>query len=111
MTDFLKRKAEEAGAGGRVEASSAWMPSCAFLEDSADAMAGLIERGEAGVFHIEGNGPASGGGPLRFYEIARGLSAKLGMGWEVVRTQTPAMDNRMADGRVRVRSVRERLGV
>ena len=102
MTDFLARAA--AKAAGRVEASSAWIPSCAMLTDSAEAMTDLAVRARPGVYHLEGN--RSG---LSFFEIARRIARLLGEPWSVVPVEAPAMDNRMADARVSMRQVEETL--
>lgn len=99
MTDHLARGA----AAGRIEASTAWFPSSAFLQDTAAALVALLERGEGGLFHVEGN-PG-----LSFYEIATRLARTLGMGWEIVPSDAFAMDNRMVDLRVAVRPITERL--
>lgn len=101
MVEFLARNA--AAKGGVIEASDAWTPSCALLRDSAAAMVWLIERGEGGVYHLEGNRDG-----LSFFEIASRLARR--HGWSVTRTGTPAMDNRMRDDRVPMGQVKDGLG-
>lgn len=101
MTDFLERTQRERG---RVEASTAWWPSCSFLDDTAEALAGLMAGPTAGLWHVNGNAD------LTFFEIATALSARHGGRWTVVPGETPARDDRMIDERVRVRPVRLRLG-
>lgn len=98
MTNYLTNLARENG--GKVEASAAWIPSCAKLDDSAGAMAELMSRGKAGLYQLEGNQHG-----LSLFEIASGLKKKLGTAWEVVRADEPRRDNRMKDEQVRMGQV------
>lgn len=108
MVHFFSRKAEESrGEGdgrGRIEASDRWTPCTAFLVDTAAALADLMERREAGLFHVEGN--PSG---LTFYEIARRLARLHNQDWEIVPASEPVGCNRLIDERVHVRPIEERL--
>lgn len=99
MTDYLTRHAAE----GPVEASTRWVPSCSFLPDTAEALVGLADRREAGVYHLEGN-PG-----LSLYDIATRLRVAMRASWEVVATESVDMDNRMVDPRVSVRPITDRL--
>ena len=101
MTDYLSRRAAE----GPVQASTVWFPSCAFLEDTAAALAALLEKGESGLFHLEGN-PG-----LSFFEIATRLARTLGMPWEIMPDESFSMDNRMIDPRVPVQPITKRLQI
>ena len=103
MTDFLTKRAAENG--GRVEASTAWTPSCAWLPDTAAAMAGLMDSGTAGVYHLEGNQAG-----MTLHELACAINKRLGAGWNVVATDSPRQDNRMSDARVRMGQLRGALG-
>jgi dTDP-4-dehydrorhamnose reductase len=103
MTDYLTRAAESSG--GAIEASTRWIPSCTFLDDTAEALAVLMERGEGGVHHVEGNSAG-----LSLFEIASGLGRMHGRGWRVTPVGEPARDNRMRDERVSVGQVASRLG-
>ena len=103
MTDWMHR---EGTAHDVVRASAHWRPACSWLEDTADALVRLMASGDGasgGTYHLDGCGP------LTFYDLALGLRAHLGGGWRVERTEEPRMDLRMADPRVRVRPVAERL--
>lgn len=102
MTNYFAREADRGG--GIIEASTGWTPSCAFLDDTAGALATLMRRGEAGIHHVEGNGAG-----LSMFEIARGLAGLLGLEWRVSLVDAPARDNRMRDERVRVGQVAARL--
>ncbi|MEM1055367.1 MAG: sugar nucleotide-binding protein [Bacteroidota bacterium] len=99
MTDWLYRHAE----AGPVEASTRWLPACSWLLDTAAALVALVERAEGGTYHLDGNQG------LSFHEITRRLSARLGLGAEIVATDEPVMDLRMPDPRVSVRDIAERL--
>ena len=100
MTDWMHR---EGTAHGVVRASARWHPACSWLEDTADALVRLMASGARGTYHLDGCGD------LTFYDLARGLRAHLGGDWRVERTNEPAMDLRMADPRVAVRPVADRL--
>ena len=100
LTYFAERNA----ADGVIRASARWFPACSFLEDTADTLADLVERGETGVFHVDAN-PG-----LNFHEITAALNRLHGDPWKVERTDDFALDSRLADDRVRVAPVTDRLG-
>lgn len=102
MTDFLARAA--AGGAGVVHASTRWIPSCCFLEDTADALAGLMSRPIAGISHIEGNSAG-----LSLFDLARGVAALLKARWRVEQGDEPVRDNRMREDRLVVGQVAARL--
>ncbi|MBN8645083.1 MAG: sugar nucleotide-binding protein [Planctomycetes bacterium] len=104
MTDYLFRTAREKD--GIVEASEAWIPSTAWLGDTATAIAGLMTRGAEGPFQLEGNGAG-----LSMFDLATAVNRKFAAGWTIVQTRTPAMDRRMHDPRVSMGQVRDRLAV
>lgn len=101
MIDFFaKRMAEE----GVVKASRLWKPSTAFLDDTADALVGLMGAA-GGVYMLEGN--RSG---RSFYEIASALSEQRHGGAFVVEADDSFVyDQRMLDERVACVQVEERL--
>ncbi len=102
MTDFLTRKAAENG--GVIEASTKWTPSCAWLDDTAEALLALMRAGTPGVYQLEGN--AEG---MSFFDLASGVARMLRAAWRVVPTDGPRQDNRMKDDRVPMGQVRTRL--
>jgi dTDP-4-dehydrorhamnose reductase len=57
---------------GRTGASRLWRPACSFMDDTADALLGLLTRGEAGVRHLDSN--AGAGHP--FDRIVRALAER-----------------------------------
>jgi dTDP-4-dehydrorhamnose reductase len=99
MIDFLDR---EARARGHVRASTRWLPACSFLDDTADALAGLLGAAP-GCYQLDGNTRWS------FAAIARALSAHHGDRWPVVDTDEPHQDQRMIDPRVAVTPLDVRL--
>jgi dTDP-4-dehydrorhamnose reductase len=96
MLDFLARTAAEAGA---IEASGAWFPSCAMLDDSAAVLAELMLDHPAGLYQLEGN-PG-----LSFFEIVGELNRLHGAGWTVRRVDSHVQDNRMRDDRISIRPI------
>lgn len=102
MTDYLHRAA---GPDGRLAASTRWVPACAFLDDTADALLALMERHPPGLYHLDGN-PGLG-----LFEIARRLARLQGRPWRVEPADAPDRQNLMADGRVAVAPVTDRLGL
>ncbi len=89
---------------GEVRASTRWFPACSFLRDTADALLDLMERGAAGVYHVDGN-PG-----LSFFEIAARLDRIHGGRWTIVAIDDFALDNRMADERVTIAPITRTLG-
>lgn len=100
MLDFLQRQFRE---HGRISASRRWIPSCSFLEDTADAISRLLDGFPAGTYHLEGN-PG-----LDFFEIASRLNRLHGGEWLVEPAEEPAFANRMRDERIALRPITERL--
>lgn len=104
MTDFLAREAMKHS--GPIEASTKWIPSCAFLTDTSAGLLALLERAEPGIFHLEGNSAG-----LSFFEIASALAHIGDRSWTIRSSDAPARDNRMRDDRVTLGQVARRLGI
>ena len=102
MVDFLTREAEKSG--GVINASRNWIPSCAHLIDTSEALWSLMNSRKSGLFQLEGN--ASG---LSFFDIASALARPAERGWKVSPTDAPVRDNRMRDDRIRVGQLADRL--
>lgn len=101
MVDFLAR---EMAAKGHIAASRRWFQACSFLDDTADALIALAGSGAGGVYHLDGN-PS-----LSFLDIVTGLNRLLQAGWTILPTESPDLDNRLCDCRIRVSSITCRLG-
>jgi dTDP-4-dehydrorhamnose reductase len=93
MVDYLTREA--AGNNGVIKASRNWIPSCAHLTDTAEALWSLMKRAEPGLYHLEGNRAG-----LSFFDIASSLARVGARNWRVTPTDAPSRDNRMRDDRV-----------
>jgi dTDP-4-dehydrorhamnose reductase len=96
LVDYLDSTAR---ARGRIEASTCWFPACAFLDDTADALATLVASHAPGLYHLDGN-PG-----LSFFDIATNLNRLRGNLWNVVPALVPDRDNRMLDRNITVRSI------
>lgn len=94
MIDYLTRTNREKS---RVDASAQWFPSCAFLEDTADALTRLMTSFPKGLYQLEGN-PG-----LSFFDITSNLNRLHGHPWNIVRTEVPVQNNRMQDPNISVR--------
>ncbi len=53
--NMLAHLDEQQRRDGRIVASTLWRPACSFMEDTAEALLGLVERPVSGVVHIDGN--------------------------------------------------------
>ena len=102
MTNHLANLARDND--NRIDASTRWTPSCAFLPDTAAALASLIHQHTPGTYHLEGNTNA-----LSFFDIATRLAHTLDMPWQITPSDTPHMDNRMTDPRLRMAQIDARL--
>ncbi|MEM9353138.1 MAG: sugar nucleotide-binding protein [Planctomycetota bacterium] len=100
MVDYLATRCEE---DCSIRLNRDWTPSTAFLSDTADALVRLLQEESTGVYHLEGNPGWS------MPRIAERLAQRLGFDWNIVSTEDPPYNNRMADGRVAVRPISERL--
>lgn len=103
MTDYLSREA--AKCNGAIQASRNWIPSCAFLADTAEALCSLMQRAEPGFYHLEGNRAG-----MSFFAVASALAGFDNRQWRITPTNSPARDNRMLDDRVRIGQISDRLG-
>jgi len=100
MIDFFTRTQAEKG---KIEASTGWIPSCAFLVDTVEALHELIIKFPAGIYQLEGN-PG-----FNFYQIALGLNTLHGNKWMIVKKDEPARDNRMLEDRIKLAMLDKRI--
>jgi dTDP-4-dehydrorhamnose reductase len=87
---------------GRVEASTRWLPACAFLDDTVQALRALAS-GEPGLYQLDSNERWS------FFDIASALNARLGGRWRVEPSEAFVFDQRMREERMRLPSLKDRL--
>ncbi len=91
---------------GQVRASTAWVPACSFMEDSATALVALLQSGAAGAHHVDANAQAA----WSFERIVCGLAAKAGRSWQVVAHDEYRHDQRLSAS-VPIVGIDERLGL
>jgi dTDP-4-dehydrorhamnose reductase len=91
---------------GRVGASRAWKPACSFMDDTADALVGIINAGECGVIHLDSN--ASDG--HTFDRIVHALRRTFQRDdWVIETNESYRHDQRLQGGAVRMPSLTSRL--
>jgi dTDP-4-dehydrorhamnose reductase len=100
MLDFLSRTVAETG---QIEASAAWFPACAFLDDTAAGLVQLMLDYPAGLYQLDGN-PG-----LSFFEIVGALNRLHGNAWTVIPSATPDQNNRMLDERIQIQPITARF--
>ena len=88
--------------GGRVEASTRWLPACSFLDDTVRALLALAWA-EPGLYLLDANERWT------YFEIVQALNARAGGRWRVEPTEAFVQDQRMRDDRVVLPSLRTRL--
>jgi dTDP-4-dehydrorhamnose reductase len=89
MIDYLDKTFRTEGV---IRASTKWIPSCAFLEDTVAALAKLIQSHPPGLYHLEGNPDG-----LNFFEITTHLNRLRDNPWKIAAGELPDQDNRMTD--------------
>ena len=92
----------EQAAHGRVEASTRWLPACAFVGDTAAALARAADR-RPGLYHADSNDGWT------FFDIVSALAERTGRAWTVAPTHAFAFDQRMHDARLAMPALSERL--
>ena len=99
MVDYLHREAKTR----QIELSQQWIPAASLLPDTAKVLVDLCETAKEGLYHIDSN-PG-----LSLAEIGRRLSAKLGLGLEVIPTEKPVKNHQMLDPRIEIPSLESRI--
>ncbi|MBK7539544.1 MAG: sugar nucleotide-binding protein [Myxococcales bacterium] len=87
---------------GCVRASTRWLPACSFVDDTAQALVALADAAP-GLYHLDSNERWT------FHDIASALSAEQGERWRIVATDDFVYDQRLADDRISLPSLRSRL--
>ena len=88
--NMLAHLEQQAAAGG-IEASSAWVPACSFMVDTAAALCDLLERRVSGVLHLDSNQ----GTAYTYDQIVLALKTHLRRDWPVRVTQAYVHDQRL----------------
>lgn len=99
MVDFLEKEMTEKGV---IKASRRWYPACSFIQDTASALVGLVDKSPT-VYLVNSNTRWT------FYEIAIALNETHGMRWKVLPTDDFVYDQRMLDARVKIPELNVRL--
>jgi dTDP-4-dehydrorhamnose reductase len=100
MLDYLYRMAKEKGS---VEVSTGMMHSCAFLEDSADALCRLLLHHAPGLYQLEGN-PG-----LTHHEIVQRLHQLHRFPFPIIAKEEPRHDIRMINDAITMGMLTDRL--
>lgn len=87
-----------------IMASKNWIPSTAFIKDTARALADLSEGQEFGIHHLDANDH-----DRSFFEIAVALKEKYQLPITVTPSETPNRNNRLIESEKRIRSLEEFL--
>jgi dTDP-4-dehydrorhamnose reductase len=95
---LIRRQAED----GHISASTEWFPACSFLDDTARALADVLELA-SGLYLLDGNPGWS------FRDIAVALDTAMGGKWDVRSTQEFRWNNRMIDSGARVKCIEHAL--
>ena len=80
-------------ADGVVRASRRWIPACAFLDDTADALLALVSDPQPGLHHLDSNAQSA----WTYVRILRGLAELLDRRWQILETDEPDHDQRLID--------------
>ncbi|MGH1366637.1 MAG: sugar nucleotide-binding protein [Calditrichia bacterium] len=90
MIDFFDKQMRE---HGQVDASSNWLPSCSFLDDTVDALYRIAQL-SPGLYMLNSNTRWS------FYTIAAALNKHYGDPWVIRETEDFVYDQRMQEDRI-----------
>jgi dTDP-4-dehydrorhamnose reductase len=82
---------EQQAANGGIEASSAWVPACSFMNETATALCDLLERHVGGVLHLDSNQETG----YTFDQIVLALKAHLRRDWSVRVARSYEHDQRL----------------
>jgi dTDP-4-dehydrorhamnose reductase len=75
------------------------------MRDTADALLGLLDRREPGVYHLDSNAESA----LDFPTIAHRLARLRGANWRIEVNDDYLHDQRLPDSRVRLPPLADRL--
>jgi len=95
---FIRRQAED----GHISASTQWFPACSFLNDTARALADVLNLPPR-LYLLDGNPGWS------FAKIANALNAAMDDSWDVRPDNDFRWNNRMIDKGLRVKFIEQNL--
>ncbi len=102
MLAHLDRQHEEYGV---ITASTAWYPATSHMDDTALAFLQLIERNEAGLYHLDSNLKDK----WNFYELVCALKQHYNKPWQVLPSNDYHHDQRLTDERIALPPLSERF--
>jgi len=91
---------------GRVAASSAWIPACSFMQDTAAALLQLLQAPRSGALHLDSNAEEG----HNFADIVRALQRQFDRpAWQIQEHQDYRHDQRLHGGAALVSGLSRRL--
>jgi dTDP-4-dehydrorhamnose reductase len=90
---------------GHVAASTAWVPACSFMADTAAALLQLLEFGAPGVHHLDSNADDA----WTFEQLVRALAQAMDRPWQVRPHADYRHDQRLVGGPTRLPPLSARL--
>ncbi|UPQ89546.1 sugar nucleotide-binding protein [Vibrio sinaloensis] len=90
---------------GFITASTAWLPATSHMEDTAIGFLQLIERNEAGLYHLDSNAKQG----WSFYQLVCALKQKYAKPWQVIPSNDYQHDQRLHDDRIALPPLSERF--
>ncbi|WP_428771973.1 sugar nucleotide-binding protein [Vibrio sp.] len=81
---------------GEIVASREWIPATSRMQDTAIAFLQLIERNEAGLYHLDSNARTQ----WSFYQLVLKLKRHFGRQWRVTASDDYPHDQRLLDERI-----------
>jgi len=90
---------------GTIRASTRWKPACSFMDDTAEALFGLLEKPVPGVHHLDANADEG----HSFHTIVTALREALQRPWNVDVDDAYVHDQRLVGGPTRLPPLRRRL--
>ena len=85
-----------------MSTSASWLPSCSFVEDTADVIIDSTNF-EPGIYMVNSNSDRT------FYEIAFALKEFYNKSWRIVPVKSSLRDRRMIDERVKIPDLNNKL--
>ena len=85
-----------------MSTSASWLPSCSFVDDSADIIIASSQY-QPGIYMVNSNTKWT------FYEIALALNKAFNKGWKIVPVRSNLRDRRMLDDRIQVPDLKSKL--
>ncbi|GAM62488.1 dTDP-4-dehydrorhamnose reductase [Vibrio ishigakensis] len=102
MLEFLHAMMDE---HGKIDASSAWLPATSHMKHTAEVLFQLIEKNEAGLYHVDSNAQTG----WNFAQLVKALAKYHNQPWVVSENQDYKHDQRLLDKRIQTRPLTDWL--